>query len=98
VASIIAIITLLVDVSGVFDEMQTTLNLIWQVPPRKTSLFNLARTRIASLGLVASLGFLLLVSLTAGAAISAVGDVIAPSFRSDRWHCIFCNLGFDLPA
>ncbi|MFC3204992.1 YihY/virulence factor BrkB family protein [Aquamicrobium soli] len=75
-ASIVAVVTLLVGASGVFGEMQSTLNLIWKVRPQKTSLFSLARTRIASLGLVASLGFLLLVSLAASAAISAVGNVI----------------------
>ena len=75
-ASAIAIVTLLVAASGVFGEMQSSLNLIWKVPPRKTSLFSLARTRVASLGLVASLGFLLLVSLIASAAISALGDII----------------------
>jgi membrane protein len=75
-ASVVAIVTLLVGASGVFGEMQSTLNLIWKVPPQKTSLFSLARTRVASLGLVASLGFLLLVSLAASVAISAVGDVI----------------------
>jgi membrane protein len=75
-ASTIAVITLLIGASGVFGEMQSTLNLIWKVQPQKTSLFSLARTRIASLGLVASLGFLLLVSLAASAAISAVGDIV----------------------
>jgi membrane protein len=75
-ASIIAVVTLLVGASGVFGEMQCTLNLIWKVPPQKTSLFSLARTRIASLRLVASLGFLLLVSLAASAAISAIGEVM----------------------
>ena len=75
-ASSIAVVTLLVAASGVFGEMQTALNLIWKVPPTKTSLFTLARTRVASLGLVASLGFLLLVSLAASAVISAAGDVM----------------------
>ena len=75
-ASTIAVITLLVAASGVFGEMQSSLNLIWKVPPQKTSLFSLARTRVASLGLVASLGFLLLVSLIASAAISALGDIL----------------------
>lgn len=75
-ASVAAIITLFVGASGVFGEMQFTLNLIWKVQPRKASLFSLARTRVVSLGLVASLGFLLLVSLAASAAISAVGDAM----------------------
>jgi membrane protein len=75
-ASVVAIATLLVGASGVFGEMQSTLNLIWKVRTQKVSLFSLARTRVASLGLVASLGFLLLVSLAASAAISAMGNVI----------------------
>lgn len=75
-ASIVAVVTLLVGASGVFGEMQSTLNLIWKVRPQKTSLFSLARTRIASLGLVGALGFLLLVSLAASAAISAAGGVM----------------------
>lgn len=75
-ASVVAVVTLLVGASGVFGEMQSTLNLIWKVRPRRTSLLSLARTRAASLGLVASLGFLLLVSLAASAAISALGGMM----------------------
>ncbi|XJN82894.1 YihY/virulence factor BrkB family protein (plasmid) [Mesorhizobium terrae] len=75
-ASVVAVVTLLVGASGVFGEMQSTLNLMWKVPPRRTSLLSLARTRAASLGLVASLGFLLLVSLAASAAVSALGGMM----------------------
>ena len=76
VAATLAIVTLLVSASGVFGEMQAALNQIWRVDTASTSLSALVRARAASLGLVASLGFLLLVSLLASAAISALGDVI----------------------
>lgn len=72
----IALVTLLASASGVFGEMQTTLNQIWKVDPEPTSFSKLVRARAASLGLVAALGFLLLVSLVASAAISGLSEVI----------------------
>ncbi|ANN57207.1 hypothetical protein A9174_10840 [Mesorhizobium loti NZP2037] len=75
-AAIIGIVTLLVAASGVFGEMQQSLNAIWKVETQGSSLSRLVRARAASLGLVAALGFLLLVSLVASAAISALGNII----------------------
>ena len=75
-AAVIGIITLLVTASGVFGEMQQSLNAIWKVEAQGSSLSRLVRARAASLGLVAALGFMLLVSLVASAAISALGNVI----------------------
>ncbi|MBM2711011.1 YihY/virulence factor BrkB family protein [Mesorhizobium caraganae] len=75
-AAVIGLVTLLVAASGVFGEMQQSLNTIWRVEPQGNSLSRLVRARAASLGLVASLGFLLLVSLIASAAISALGNLI----------------------
>jgi membrane protein len=75
-ATMIGIVTLLVTASGVFGEMQATLNTIWKVEPTGTTLSRLVRARAASLGLVAALGFLLLVSLLASTAISALGDLL----------------------
>ncbi|TIT20045.1 MAG: YihY/virulence factor BrkB family protein [Mesorhizobium sp.] len=75
-ASILGLVTLFVAASGVFGEMQLALNEIWKVKPSGATISRLVRARIASLGLVAALGFLLLVSLVVSAAISALGDVI----------------------
>lgn len=75
-AASVAVATLIVSASGVFGEMQTSLNQIWKVEAPSTSLSGFVRARAASLGLVASLGFLLLVSLLASAAISALSDFI----------------------
>ncbi|MDQ6436631.1 YihY/virulence factor BrkB family protein [Mesorhizobium sp. LHD-90] len=76
IAASIALITLIASASGVFGEMQSSLNQIWKVEPSSNSLSGLVRARAASLGLVASLGFLLLVSLAASAAISGLADFI----------------------
>ncbi|MFI0847164.1 YihY/virulence factor BrkB family protein [Mesorhizobium sp. IMUNJ 23232] len=76
IAASVALITLIASASGVFGEMQSSLNQIWKVEPTSTSLSGLVRARAASLGLVASLGFLLLVSLAASAAISGLGGFI----------------------
>ncbi|CDX54095.1 Ribonuclease BN [Mesorhizobium plurifarium] len=76
VATIIGLVTLLITASGVFGEMQQSLNKIWKVQPSDMSLSSLVRARMASLGLVAALGFMLLVSLAASTAISALSDAI----------------------
>jgi membrane protein len=61
-ATLIGILTLVIAASGVFGEMQSALNAIWKVRPQGTTVSQLVRARAASLGLVAALGFLLLVS------------------------------------
>lgn len=75
-AALLGLVTLLVTASGVFGEMQLSLNEIWKVKPGVTSLSRMVRARAASLGLVAALGFMLLVSLAASTAISALGELI----------------------
>ena len=75
-ATIIGIVTLLVTASGVFGEMQTALNAIWKAKPKGTTVSRLIRARAASLGLVASLGFLLMVSLVVSTALTAFGNYL----------------------
>jgi membrane protein len=72
----IGIATLVITASGVFTEMQQTLNVIWRAEPKGTTVSRLLRARAASLGLVAALGFLLLVSLVVSALLTALSDVI----------------------
>jgi membrane protein len=75
-ATIIGIGTLLVTASGVFGEMQTSLNAIWKVKPQGTTVSRLIRARAASLGLVAAMGFLLMVSLVVSTVLTAVGNYL----------------------
>ena len=75
-ATIIGIVTLIVTASGVFGEMQTSLNAIWKAKPKGTTVSRLIRARVASLGLVAALGFLLMVSLVVSTGLTAFGDYL----------------------
>jgi membrane protein len=73
-ATIIGVVTVIATASGVFSEMQGALNAIWKTEPEGTAVSRLIRARIASLGLVAGLGFLLIASLAVSAGITALSD------------------------
>jgi membrane protein len=75
-ASVVGAATLLITASGVFGEMQSALNAIWKVQPRGTTVSRLVRARAASLGLVAALGFLLIVSLVISTMLSGLSSHI----------------------
>jgi membrane protein len=60
--------------SGVFGEMQTALNVIWQAKPTGSLITRIFRGRAASIGLVAALGFLLMVSLAVSAGLTAFAN------------------------
>ena len=74
-ATVIGFGTLLITASGVFGEMQSALNAIWKAQP-KGGLSRMVRARAASLGLVATMGFLLLVSLVVSAGLTALGKTL----------------------
>jgi membrane protein len=71
-------ILLLVGAMGVFGQLQDGLDRIWEVqPPRRRGLWLFLRKRLVSVAMVASLGFLLLVSLLVSAVLSALADHMA---------------------
>ncbi|MGI4756608.1 MAG: YihY/virulence factor BrkB family protein [Janthinobacterium lividum] len=71
-ATIIALATLLLGASGVFNELRSALNTIWDAHPKDTSgVWGFLRERIFSIGMVFSVGFVLLVSLLASAGLAA---------------------------
>ena len=72
IATVIGVGTLLITASGVFGEMQSALNAIWKAEPTGATVTRLVKARVASLGLVAALGFLLMVSLVISTALSAL--------------------------
>jgi membrane protein len=74
-ATIIGLVTLLITASGVFVEMQAALNVIWKAEP-KGGFSAILKARAASLGLVATMGFLLLTSLVISAGLHALGDYL----------------------
>ena len=75
-ATTIGVATLVATASGVFGEMQSALNAIWKARSVATTVSRLIRARATSLGLVAALGFLLIVSLAVSAGLTAFGDYL----------------------
>jgi membrane protein len=80
-AAIIGIITLLIGATTVFGEIQDSINSIWGVKAKpKAGIMKLVMTRLLSFGMIASLGFLLLVSLAVTAMVEAIGNRLKEIF------------------
>jgi membrane protein len=74
-ATVISVIGLILTASGIFSELEDALNAIWEVK-LEGGFFDMARARMASLGLVVALGFLLMVSLVVDAGLKAFSGII----------------------
>ncbi len=86
-ATIIALVTLVLGATGVFIQLQKTLNIIWDVEPvkkKKSSFVNkiwlYLRTRLLSFGIILSIGFLLLVSLVISSLLSLFSNWMEARF------------------
>ena len=72
-ATIVGAITLLIGASGVFAEIQSSINFIWGLKAKPNKGFmKFIKNRLMSFSMIASVGFLLLVSLT----VNTVMDII----------------------
>ena len=80
VASIVGIVALIVTATGVFGEVQSAMNAIWKAKSRSSTLSRLVRARLASLGLVLTCGFLLMVSLAVSAGLEALSKFLKGHF------------------
>ena len=75
IASIISVIALLFGASGIFAELQDSLNVIWEVAPKPgPAVKGFIRQRFLSFAMVLGIGFLLLVSLIISAGLTAVSS------------------------
>jgi membrane protein len=81
-ASLMGFALLIIGATSVFGELQNALDRIWRAPARVTSsgVWNLLRERLLSVGMIFGLAFLLMVSLIAGAFVSALGKWWGPIF------------------
>ena len=69
----VGLVMLLVGATGVVIELQDALDTVWKVAPKPNrGVWGLVRTRLLSMAMILSLGFLLLVSLVVSAALSAL--------------------------
>ena len=79
-AKIIGLITILVGATGVFVQLQKSLNIIWEVKaqPAKSGIWILLKARLFSFGLVLTIAFLLLVSLVITSILAAISTWMEP--------------------
>lgn len=74
VSMVVGIVTLFIGASGVFGELQSSLNTIWRVKPKPgRRLWGEVTARFLSFTMVLGVAFLLLVSLVVSSVLSALG-------------------------
>jgi len=78
VSTVVGLVVLLFGASGVFGELESALDAIWEVAPLPgRGILGLIRDRLFSFAMVMGVAFLLLVSLILGAALAAVGRFLS---------------------
>lgn len=78
VAKVVGIAALVISAGSVFASLQNTLNAVWEVESKPgRAILKYLSTRLVSLALVGSFGFLMLVSLAMDAALVALGEFVA---------------------
>jgi membrane protein len=89
-ATIIGVIILVVGASGVFSEIQDSLNFIWRIKTKpKRSIAKFLYNRLMSFSMIASVGFLLLVGLIINAAMDFLYKSLAANFNPGTFFFIY---------
>ncbi|MEO7045360.1 MAG: YihY/virulence factor BrkB family protein [Ferruginibacter sp.] len=80
----IGIATLLIGATSMFAEMQDSINMIWglKAKPQKKAWVILIKNRLLSFGVIGSLGFLLLVSLSVSGVVDALSTRLQAHFHN----------------
>ena len=86
----IGIIILFIGASGVFDEIQDSINNIWGIKAKpKRGIIKFLYNRLMSFSMIASVGFLLLVSLIISSFISILNKALSAHFQQDTIMLIY---------
>lgn len=98
IATIISIVTLIIGATGVFAQLQVSLNQIWEVRVESKKMWlKTLRDRLFSFGLILSICFLLLISLLLSTALEAFGGWIKshlPEFMVVVFHLVNFVISF----
>ena len=83
IAAIIGVVTLLIGATGMFTEMQDSINIIWKIKTKpQSAIWLYIKNRLLSFGVIGALGFLLLVSLIISGLIEALSQRLQTQFPS----------------
>jgi membrane protein len=90
----IGVITLVIGATGIFLEIQDSLNIIWRVKAKpKRGWVKMLTNRLLSFSLVIALGFLLLVSLIINGLLDALGDKLSHYLNNFELVFNIINIG-----
>jgi len=94
-ATIMGIAIIIFGATGVFAQLQTSLNTIWEVKASatKSGIWSFLKTRIFSFGLIVSIAFLLLISLVISSLLSALSSWVVQNW-SESLLVMFKILSF----
>lgn len=94
-STVISSVLLLLGATGVFASLQDSLNAVWEIPEQKTKglgLWKMVRDRLWSFSAVAGMAFLLLVSLVANAALTAVSGWLKGVIGDGTWFVFAADI------
>jgi membrane protein len=97
ITTLAGIVPLLLGASGVFSQLQQSLNSIWRVQVKPgAGLKVFIRQRLLSFSMILAIGFLLLVSLIASAGLAAAGKFVASRLPGGEffWHVVNFAVSF----
>lgn len=97
VGTVVGVISLFVGASGVFGQLQTSLDTIWEVQPRPDRGWSaMVLDRFVSFTMVLGVAFLLLVSLVLSSVLSSLGNILADTLPGGAtlWQAL--NIAFSL--
>ena len=94
VAATIGIITVLIGSTFVFAELQSALNIVWDVKadPTRSMIRGFVRDRLRSFGIALSVGFVLVVSLVVSTGLSAAQNQLDEHLPGQSWLWQSLNL------
>ena len=100
-ATIVGIATILFGATGVFFQLQKSLNFIWDVKPdaSKSGILQVLKARLFSLGMILTIAFLLLISLVITTLLSALAGYIQrnwPDYIMLLFHAINFIVSFGI--
>jgi len=89
-ATTVGIIVLLIGASGVFAEMQDSINFIWGIKAKpKRGLMKFLYNRLMSFSMIGSVGFLLLVSLIINSLVEILNKRLGLAYQHDTIFLIY---------
>lgn len=91
-ATIFGVIVLLIGASGVFAEIQESINFIWGLKAKpKRGFVKFMKNRLMSFSMIGSVGFLLLVSLIVNSVMDVLNNRLAVYFPKDSVYLFYVS-------